>query len=152
MAERTSREVLNDLIQTCRDGGRGFRAAADLVTRPELKTLFLELAAQRARFAAALLPHAQRLGGAAPSEGTRAASMHRRWMDVKSALTSHDEHAILAEVRRGDGATLRAYSDAVGGLLPPTVRDLVERQDAELRAAHERVEAAERERQTHTLL
>jgi uncharacterized protein (TIGR02284 family) len=152
MAERTSREVLNDLIQTCTDGERGFRAAADLVTRPVLKTLFLELSTQRARFADELLPHAQRLGGTAPSEGTTAASMHRRWMDLKSALTSHDEHAIVTEVRRGDAATLRVYSDALAGLLPPTARDLVERQDEEIRAAHERIEAAARERLTQTLL
>ena len=150
--ERTSRVVLNDLIETCRDGERGFRNAAGLVTAPTLKALFLELAAQRARFAEELLPYAQRLGGAATSEGTTAASVHRRWMDVKSALTSHDDHSIVTEVLRGDGLTLRTYGEAVGGFLPATVREVVERQEAEIRTAHERIETAERERRTQTVI
>lgn len=150
--ERTSRVVLNDLIETCRDGERGFRSAAGLVAAPSLKALFLELAAQRARFAEELVPFAQRLGGAATSDGTTAASVHRRWMDVKSALTSHDDHAIVTEVRRGDGLTLRTYGEAVGGILPATVRELVERQEAEIRAAHESIETADRERRTQTLI
>jgi uncharacterized protein (TIGR02284 family) len=152
MAERTSRVVLNDLIETCKDGERGFRTASGLVTTESLKALFLELAAQRASFAEELLPYAQRLGGAATAEGTATASVHRRWMDLKSVLTSHDEHAIIAEVRRGDGVTLRLYDDAVKGMLPASVRDLVERQGGELRAAHARIEVAERERHIQTLL
>ena len=127
MAQRTSREVLNHLIETCRDDERGFRTAAELATAPSLKTLFLALAAQRGGFAEELVPFAQRLGGAATAEGTTAASVHRRWMDVKSALTSHDDHAILTEVRRGDGLTLRIYREALGGVLPASVRDIVDR-------------------------
>ena len=57
--DRTSRAVLNALIETCRDSERGFNGAAGLVTAPSLKALFLELAAQRARFAEELVPHAQ---------------------------------------------------------------------------------------------
>ena len=139
--ERTMRGVLNSLIETCRDSERGFESAARLVTASSLRTLFVELAAQRARFAEELVPHAQRLGGAATADGTAAASVHRRWMDLKSALTSHDDHAIVAEVRRGDNHTLRTYREAVEGLLPEAVRELVERQDSELQVAHARIAA-----------
>ena len=34
MAERTEREVLHHLIEICRDGERGFHAAADHVAAP----------------------------------------------------------------------------------------------------------------------
>ena len=61
MAERTEREALHHLIDICRDGERGFRAAAEAVSDPRLKTLFKELAAERAKFAADLVPHLQRL-------------------------------------------------------------------------------------------
>ena len=139
--ERTIRGVLNNLIETCRDSERGFESAAGLVTASSLKTLFVELAAQRARFAEELVPHAQRLGGAATADGTAAATVHRRWMDLKSALTSHDDHAIVTEVRRGDNHTLRTYREAVEGFLPEAVRELVERQESELQVAHARIAA-----------
>ena len=150
--ERTSRAVLNDLIETCRDGERGFNGAAELVTTPSLRTLFLELAAQRARFVEELVPHAQRLGGAATADGTAAATMHRRWMDLKSALTSRDDHAIVTEVRRGDSHTLRTYREAVEGFLPEAVRELVERQESELRVGHAHIEEIARKQGTQTVI
>ena len=60
MAERTERAALNHLIETCKDAERGFRHVATHAADPVVKGLFLDIAAQRARFAAALLPHAQR--------------------------------------------------------------------------------------------
>jgi uncharacterized protein (TIGR02284 family) len=150
--DRTSRAVLNTLIETCRDSERGLNGAAGLVTAPSLKELFLEFAAQRARFAEELVPHAQRLGGAATADGTAAASVHRRWMDLKSALTSHDDHAIVTEVRRGDNHTLRTYREAVEGFLPEAVRELVERQESELRVAHAQIEESARKQGTQTVI
>lgn len=140
MAERTERVVLNQLIETCKDGARGFRSAAEHVKEPGLKATFMDLAAQRERFAADLLPHAQRLGGATASDGTTAAAMHRGWIDIKSKLR-HNDGAIVAEASRGDGVTLQVFRDAVAGLLPPDTRVVVERQYSEVSAAHVRISA-----------
>ncbi len=82
MAERTERVVLNHLIETCTDAARGFRSAADHVKDASLKAVFTDIAARRERFAADLLPHAQRLGGAASTDGTTAAAVHRGWIDL----------------------------------------------------------------------
>jgi uncharacterized protein (TIGR02284 family) len=143
MAERTEREVLNHLIERCRDGERGFRVAAEHVTETAFKRLFAELAVERARCADELVPHAQRLGGAAAADGTSVGALHRKWIGIKDALTRHDEHAIVVEVVRGDRATLQAYKDAVDGILPPMSRDVVERQYERLRMQHEGVAAVE---------
>ena len=64
MAEHTERWALNRLIATCRDGERGFRYAANHVRDAMVKALFLEVASQHEQFAAEILSHAQRLGGA----------------------------------------------------------------------------------------
>lgn len=136
MAESNSRTVLNHLIESCTDGEHGFRHAAELVTDPGLKSLFAAMAARRAQFAADLLPHAQRLGGAAAADGTAGATLHRRWMDVRSRLSDRDDRTVLAEVRRGDNVTVLAFKDAISGMLPATVRDLVERQYAEACGSH----------------
>jgi uncharacterized protein (TIGR02284 family) len=141
MAERTERSVLNHLIETCKDGERGFRYAVNHVKDPTVKALFLEIASQRERFASDLLPHAQRLGGPSEADGTTAAAFHRGWITVKDALTGHDEKAIIGEAERGEGTAVAAYKNAIEGMLPPTVRELVERQYADVCRSHERIRA-----------
>ena len=69
MTDRSERAVLNHLIETCKDAERGFRHVAEHAADPALKSLFLDIASQRERFAADLLPHAQRLGGANAHDG-----------------------------------------------------------------------------------
>lgn len=142
MAERSEHVLLNHLIETCRDGEHGFRHAAEQVKDPAVKALLLELASQRARLAAELLPHAQRLGGDAPGDGTRAAALHRSWMDLKGMLSGHSDAAIVAEAERGDSYTVSAYKEAVESMLPPESRDLIERQFAEVRQSFDKLRAA----------
>lgn len=139
MAERTEREALLHLIEICRDGERGFRAAAAAVTQPALKTLFTELAGERARFAADLLPHLQRLGGRADGEGTSAGTLHRSWINLKSHVPGHQDHAIVTEAERGEHAALNAYEDALSGMLPPTVTELIEAQQQAMQNAVDRI-------------
>lgn len=97
MTDRSERAVLNHLIETCKDAERGFRHVAEHAKNPTLKTVFLDLASQRARFAADLLPHAQRLGGANAGNGTTAGALHRTWIDLRSALVRDDTDAVLHE-------------------------------------------------------
>jgi uncharacterized protein (TIGR02284 family) len=141
MAERTEREVLHHLIETCKNGERGFRAAADYVHDPALKSLFMTLAEERQRFAADLVPHLQRLGGRADDEGTSAGALHRGWMNVKGHVPGHHDHTIVVEAERGEHAALGAYEDALKGMLPPTVTSLIEAQCEAVRKAHERLRA-----------
>ena len=143
MAERTERDVLNHLIEACRDGELGFRTAAEHVGDESVRALLLQMADERARYATELLPHAQRLGGAAAHDGTGMGALHRRWMEIKSALMRHDDHAMLVEVARGDTATMHSYEDAVDGMLPPDTRDLVEQQYERQREEHEQIVEAE---------
>lgn len=89
MSRPGPRDVLNHLIESCRDGELGFRHAATLVTDRTLQSLFNEMAEQRQRFAGELLLHAQRFGGPAAAEGTAVAVAHRRWMDARSRMSGH---------------------------------------------------------------
>lgn len=141
MPDYTERGTLNHLIETCRDGERGFRYAANHVKTADVKELFLEVAGQRERFADELIPYAQRLGGHEDGEGTFAASLHRSWMGIRDAIAGHDEKAIIREVERGESAALAAYQDAVNGMLPPNARDVIERQCEAVRRSHGRVHA-----------
>jgi uncharacterized protein (TIGR02284 family) len=135
MAERTELGVLNHLLETCRDGERGFRFAAQHATDAEVRELFTSLARQRDGFAEELAPHVHRLGGQAYTAGSTAGAIHRGWMNLKDVLSSHPDDMLLGEAGRGERAAISAYADALEGMLPPTVADIVDRQHAAIRAA-----------------
>ena len=65
--------------------------------------------------------------------------MHRTWINIKSAVTSRDRHAILAEAERGEDSAVSAYKDALEKDLPAPVRDIVSRQSAEVKMAHDKI-------------
>ena len=108
MAARTERWTLNHLIQTCRDGERGFRYAANHAANPVVKALFLQIATQRQEFAEDLLPHAHRLGGETEADGSVVGALHRGWMTVRDTLALHDDAAMIQEAERGERAALAA--------------------------------------------
>ena len=147
MAERTELGVLNHLLETCRDGARGFSFAAQHATEPDVKNLFTTLAEERGRFAEELAPHVHRLGGQACTAGTTAGAIHRGWMNLREAMSRHHDEALLGEAERGERAAIHTYRNALDGMLPPTVSDIVERQYAAIRAAHARIVAVDSTRQ-----
>lgn len=144
MADRTERDVLEHLIEICRDGERGFRAVAEYAHDPSLKALFMELAEQRRKFALDLVPHVNRLGGWTKWGGTSAGALHRGWMNLKAHVPGHPDHLIVAEAERGEHAALSAYDEALSGMLPPTVSGLIEAQREEIQLAQARILALDR--------
>ena len=140
MSERTERDTLNTLIETCRDGASGFRLAANHVSSRDLKEFFVNTALQRDRFAAELLPYAQRLGGGQDAAGTAVGALHRGWMMVKDAMTNYDEDAVMVEAARGETAAANAYAEAIMAWLPPDVRPLIETQYQHVLAAQREIE------------
>lgn len=136
--------VLNNLIETCRDGEKGFRAAAEGVESGELKELFEGYARQRASFAGELGDEVRRLGGDPERTGSIAAALHRGWIDIMAAVTGRDESAVIKECERGEDSAVANYSEALDADLPANVRSIVERQFAQIKSAHDRVRALER--------
>ena len=121
-------DVLNDLIETSKDGAHGFRAAADAVERPDAKALFNSRVPVIERAAAELQAEVRRLGGAPETTGTVAAAAHRGWIGLKGAVTGRDEAAILTECERGEELAVKHYEDARKTDLPVETRAIVEAQ------------------------
>lgn len=128
--------LLNELIETCRDGREGFRTAAEGVQGAELRRLFLRYAQQRAGFAGELEDEVRRLGGDPERSGSLVASLHRGWMGLRAALEGGDDRAIVSECERGEGVALETYRTALDTDMPANVRAMVERQFAEVKEAH----------------
>jgi uncharacterized protein (TIGR02284 family) len=135
--------VLNDLIETCKDGQEGFHAAAEGVKDKTLKALFSQYSLQRSQFAGALQQEVSRLGGSPENSGSISGSLHRGWMGIKSTVTGKDESAVIAECERGEDAARDAYQDALKEDLPGDVQQLVQEQYQEIKQAHDRIRTLE---------
>ena len=120
--------VLNDLIETSKDGANGFRAAADAVRSPEAKALFTSRVPIIERAVTELQAEVRRLGGEPETSGSVAASVHRGWINLKAAVTGKDDAAIITECERGEEVAAKNYEDALKKELPTDVRTVVERQ------------------------
>ncbi len=136
--------TLNNLIETCKDGQEGFQQAAEGVKNSELKTLFGTYAQQRAGFAGELQTEVRNLGGDPEKTSSTAGALHRGWINIKSAITGQDESAIIAECERGEDSAVSNYQDAIKGELPANIREVVERQFAQVKQAHDRIRSLER--------
>lgn len=139
MADRDERSLLNHLIEMCRDEARTLGFAAEHVQDPSVQATFKQLASDRRRFADDLLRHAQRLGGADAHDGTTRGALHQQWLAFKHALMGSDERSMIAEAANVERQTLVGFEQALSDLLPPTARELVEQQCAQLRQGHRRV-------------
>ena len=116
--------TINSLIETLKDGQKGFQEAAEGVKDPNLKSLFSGYSQQRARFASELQSQARNLGESEPEKTSSAAgAMHRAWIDIKSAITSGDDAAILAECERGEDNAMARYRKALKHDRIKTLRD-----------------------------
>jgi uncharacterized protein (TIGR02284 family) len=149
MQNDTVFSVLNNLIETCKDGEIGFRTAADGLTDPALQAKFREYASERGDFARALQAEVRALGGDPETSGSVSGSLHRGWIDIKSVVTGKSNHAILAEAERGEDVAKAAYEAALKEELPASAASLVLPQASRVRAVHDAVrDARDREKVT----
>jgi len=133
--------VLETLIETCRDGEKGYKDAAEHVKRPDLKAFFAEQSVERGRFARELEAELARLGKPGNNEsGSVAGAMHRAWIDTKVNPGGGD-HTILESVERGEDSAKAAYEKALNASLPSEVQMIVRRQAEGIRRAHDKVKS-----------
>ena len=137
-------DALNDLLETLRDGETGFRSAADGVNDPELKRLFLSFSSQRREFSAELEAELLRLGKDPADHGHVSAALHRGWINLKAAVTGHDEGAIVSEAERGEDIAVKNYRETLQKGLPAAIQTVVERQYVQIQDAHDHVRSLER--------
>lgn len=131
--------VLNNLIETCKDGELGFKTAAEGLQSPDIKSKFLEYSRQRGEMVRQLQTEVRGLGGDPEKTGSMSGSLHRGWLDIKAAITGKDDHAVLAEAERGEDVAKSAYESALKEALPGTSQTVVRQQADKVRQAHDHV-------------
>ncbi|HEY2382527.1 MAG TPA: PA2169 family four-helix-bundle protein [Terriglobia bacterium] len=134
--EKDVRSVLNDLIETCKDGEQGFRTSAEKAKESSLKTLFAKYASQRADYARELQFLVTQMGGDPATSGHVAGTLHRGWLNLKEALTKNEDKALIDECEAGEDAAVKSYREARGKGLPADVAAVVQRQASGVEEAH----------------
>ena len=140
MASTTS--ILNNLIETSKDGEQGFRTSADNARDPELKQLLRQRAEDCARGAAELQSLVAAMGDEPERTGSVAGAVHRGWVNIKASVTSDDDLAILEEVERGEDVAKASYRDALDNAeLSPEARAVVQKQYEGVLRNHDQMRA-----------
>lgn len=131
--------TLEKLIDVLKDSHQGFTDIGKHLEDAQVRTFFLQETQKRAEFAAELENELHRLGVKdVKQDGMVSGSIHRAWGELKAKLGGGD-HTLLATAEQGEDAAKKAYHDALEEHLPNDVRDLLVRQEAHIKQAHDTV-------------
>ena len=122
-------EKLNELLEKSYDAEKGFQKAAEKVKNDRLSDFFRQKTQERQMFIKELREEIAGYGQVPDHGGSATGSMHRAWMDMKTALSGDNEEAVLEESLKGERAALKDYKDITTETdLPPSLSSKLNRQ------------------------
>lgn len=106
--------VLNSLITTTIDSANGFEKSAEDVKGGRFEQLFSDFARERRAVVARLQETVRGMGGTANDDGSLKAELHRRWIDLRTAIAGGGgDKAVIEEVERGEDYLKEKYQAAL---------------------------------------
>ena len=140
MEAKATQALVNELIETLKDGQKGYAEAMTDVEDTQLKSTFKEYAAQRAEYITELEDQMYKLNMKPDEESSITGTVHRAWINLKGALTSKDNKSILTECERGEDYAKKAYQTALeANDLPSGLKPVIEKQYQGVIAAHDKI-------------
>lgn len=139
MSNEKNISLLNELIETSRDGVEGFKKCAEDAHDPQLKIYFQDRAKSCEEAVRTLSEKVREYGGEPDKSGTIKGALHRGWIDFRTALTNKDNLAVLEECERAEDIALAAYKDALKEEMPENLRSLITQQLEGVKRNHARV-------------
>ena len=134
-------DTLNTLIETSRDGENGFTACAEDAKDASLRAYFT-ICATRCRESVHTLEELVKYKGGSPEQsGSVLGSVNRAWLNLRAAISSNSDLAVLEECERAEDAAIRAYKHALEKDLPMDVSPVVQIQLNGAQENHDRVRA-----------
>ncbi len=135
-------KAAKELVETLKDGERGFAAAAEKVRgsdHPEWAETLQRFAAQRASFCREIVELGHEYGDDVDESGSVAAAVHRGWISLKDAVTGDDAGSVLKAAATGEDHAVSEYEKALELDLSPGFREVVARQHVAVLAARDEV-------------
>ncbi|MBF9222313.1 PA2169 family four-helix-bundle protein [Hymenobacter ruricola] len=137
MEAKATTALLNELVETLKDGQKGYADAMTDVEDSSLKDTFKKYAAQRASYITEIEDQMFKLDLKPDESASVTGTVHRAWIDLKSALTSKDNKAVLNECERGEDYAVKAYQTALKAQdLPSALKSVIEKQYQGVQEAH----------------
>jgi uncharacterized protein (TIGR02284 family) len=137
-------KAAKELVETLKDGERGYAEAADKVRdseHPAWAETLQRLSQQRAAFSREIVEMGHEYGDDVDESGTVAAAVHRGWLSLKDAVTGDDPSAVLGAAVTGEDHAVSEYEKALEMDLSAGFREVVARQHGEVVAARTEVKA-----------
>lgn len=134
-------DVLNDLLESCRDGDYGFREAAEHAKAQDIKIILARHADECRAAGLELETFIRQLGGTPDEGGSVSGALHRGWVSVRGTLSGYSDKATLDECERGEDTAVARYRKALKENLPAGIRAVVERQAQGAQQNHDQVKA-----------
>ena len=125
---KEQKKALQNVINICQDGVKGYKKAAEDVENAELKTIFNRLAQQRKLFEEELKNDVRDLGFELEEDGNVKGFFHRTWIDLRSTFTSNETEAVIKEAKEGEEGALEVYNEAISTELPAYIKERLEKQ------------------------
>jgi len=136
-------DVLNSLITTTIDSAAGFERSAEDADSGRFAILFHDFGAERRQVVAQLQETVRTLGGTPNDDGSLKADLHRRWVDLRAAISGDGaDEAVIQEVERGEDYLKAKYEAALkDDDLTPAAREAVRKAYESVRAGHDTASA-----------
>ena len=137
-------KAAKELVETLRDGERGFATAAEKLRdsdRAEWASTLERLSQQRADFRREIVELGHDYGDDVDESGSATAALHRGWIALKDAVTGDDAGSVLGAAVTGEDHAVSEYESALEQDLSAGFREVVARQHAAVLAARDEVKA-----------
>ncbi|WP_266205619.1 ferritin-like domain-containing protein [Pontibacter kalidii] len=131
--------TVHHLIERCKDGAKGYKTASEDVEDQDLKDLFRKYAVQRDSMITELQDQLHQMGHTDDESSSIEGTIHRAWIDLKSALSSKDRVRVLEECERGEDYAVKAYEEALDKNLPAQLKQIIEQQYRDVKHAHDHI-------------
>jgi uncharacterized protein (TIGR02284 family) len=142
MANEHDITILNSLITTTIDSANGFERSAEDADVPQFVDMFREFAQERRQVVGRLQERVRTLGGTPNDDGSLKADLHRRWVDLRDAISRGGDREIIEEVERGEDYLKGKYDAALeDSHLSPDTMSVIREAYQSVRAGHDRASA-----------
>lgn len=126
---------LNELLEKNYDAEKGFKKALEDSENPSLRKFFKKQAVIRNRFKTEIEKELHDLN-AHPKvkKGSATGTLHRVWIDIKTALSKNDDESVLEECIRGEKASVKEYDEKLKKThFPPHIKTMLKSQLMEIK-------------------
>jgi len=130
--------VVNSLITTTIDSANGFERSAEDADVPQFVEMFRSFAGERRQVVGMLQQHVRKLGGEPNDDGSLKADLHRRFVDLRDAISKGGDKEIVEEVERGEDYLKAKYDTALADTkLSPDTLAVIREAYQSVRAGHD---------------